>query len=138
MLSAAQRESWRDQGYLVLPGFKSAAEIDVLRERARQIVEACQPAERPSVFSTRDWLCTVDPQFLASAAGVHCFFEEEAFGAGTGTLVCLHGLLPHTSAANRSAMSRQAYSLHITDGRADYSPLNWLQRGPDLPVRGLA
>ena len=53
-----------------------------------------------------------------------------------GTLVVLHGLLPHHSAPNRSAVSRLAYSLHITDGRARYSDLNWLQRGPALPVRG--
>jgi phytanoyl-CoA hydroxylase len=53
-----------------------------------------------------------------------------------GTLVVLHGLLPHASAPNRSAVSRQAYTLHVTDGRARYSPLNWLQRGPALPVRG--
>ncbi|MCY7315481.1 MAG: phytanoyl-CoA dioxygenase family protein [Rubrivivax sp.] len=55
-----------------------------------------------------------------------------------GTLVLLHGLLPHYSAPNRSAHSRLAYTLHVTDGIAPYSPLNWLQRGPALPVRGLA
>ena len=53
-----------------------------------------------------------------------------------GTLVVLHGLLPHYSAPNRSGVSRLAYSLHVTDGRARYSELNWLQRGPALPVRG--
>ncbi|MBI5721915.1 MAG: phytanoyl-CoA dioxygenase family protein [Burkholderiales bacterium] len=53
-----------------------------------------------------------------------------------GTLVVLHGLLPHYSAPNRSAVSRMAYTLHVTDGRARYSPHNWLQRGPAMPVRG--
>ena len=53
-----------------------------------------------------------------------------------GTLVVLHGLLPHYSAPNRSGVSRLAYSLHVTDGRARYSELNWLQRGATLPVRG--
>ena len=55
-----------------------------------------------------------------------------------GTLVVFHGLLPHCSAANRSPRSRLAYTLHVTDGSAAYSPLNWLQRSAALPVRGLA
>ena len=54
-----------------------------------------------------------------------------------GTLVVFHGLLPHCSLPNRSPVSRLAYTLHVTDGRAAYSPLNWLQRSPDFPVRGL-
>jgi phytanoyl-CoA hydroxylase len=54
----------------------------------------------------------------------------------TGTLVVLHGLLPHGSAPNRSAASRHAYTLHVIDGRCTYSPANWLQRGPNMPLRG--
>ncbi len=53
-----------------------------------------------------------------------------------GTLVVFDGLLPHYSAPNRSAQSRHAYTLHATDGRATYSPRNWLQRDSRLPVRG--
>jgi phytanoyl-CoA hydroxylase len=45
-----------------------------------------------------------------------------------GTLVVMHGLLPHYSAPNRSAHSRHAYTLHAVDGRARYDPRNWLQR----------
>lgn len=48
--------------------------------------------------------------------------------AERGTLVVFHGLLPHYSAPNRSAQSRHAYTLHAVDARAEYSPLNWLQR----------
>ena len=55
-----------------------------------------------------------------------------------GTLIVFHGLLPHYSAPNRSPRSRLAYTLHVTDAAAAYSPQNWLQRGPDFPVRGLA
>jgi phytanoyl-CoA hydroxylase len=54
-----------------------------------------------------------------------------------GSLVVFDGLLPHCSDANRSGQSRLAYTLHVTDGRARYSPLNWLQRGADFPVRSL-
>jgi phytanoyl-CoA hydroxylase len=53
-----------------------------------------------------------------------------------GTLVVLHGLLPHGSAPNRSARSRHAYTLHVIDGRCAYRPDNWLQRRPDMPLRG--
>lgn len=53
-----------------------------------------------------------------------------------GTLVVFHGLLPHYSAPNRSAHSRHAYTLHVTDGRSTYAPTNWIQRGADFPVRG--
>ena len=53
-----------------------------------------------------------------------------------GTLVCFHGLLPHYSAPNLSPHSRHAYTLHVTDARAQYSPLNWLQRDPAQTPRG--
>ena len=53
-----------------------------------------------------------------------------------GALVVFHGLLPHYSAANRSEKSRHAYTLHVTDAASRYSPRNWLQRGPGLPVGG--
>jgi phytanoyl-CoA hydroxylase len=53
-----------------------------------------------------------------------------------GALVCFSGMLPHYSAPNRSTASRHAYTLHVTDARAQYSPRNWLQRGPAMPVRG--
>jgi phytanoyl-CoA hydroxylase len=53
-----------------------------------------------------------------------------------GTLVVLHGLLPHGSTPNRSARSRHAYALHVIDGCARYSPDNWLQRAPGMPLRG--
>ena len=55
-----------------------------------------------------------------------------------GTLVVFHGLLPHYSAANRSALSRHAYTLHATDGTASYSAGNWLQHAPGSVPRGFA
>jgi phytanoyl-CoA hydroxylase len=56
--------------------------------------------------------------------------------APKGTLVLLHGRLPHQSGANRSSRSRHAYSVHVIDGTAAYPADNWLQRGPALPLRG--
>jgi phytanoyl-CoA hydroxylase len=56
--------------------------------------------------------------------------------ARRGTLVVLHGLLPHGSAANTSARSRMAYTLHVVDGTAAWHPGNWIRRRPDDPFRG--
>lgn len=58
--------------------------------------------------------------------------------AKKGTLVVLDGLLPHWSAPNTSSHSRAAYTLHVIDGVADYPDDNWLQRAPDIPLRGFA
>lgn len=54
-----------------------------------------------------------------------------------GTVIVLHPLLPHLSRENRSNKSRQAYTLHVIDGSADYCANNWLQRSADMPLGGL-
>jgi len=63
--------------------------------------------------------------------------EPVALEAPRGTLVVLHGMLPHASAANRSPHQRHAYSLHIIDAAARYTEDNWLQR-THVPLRGFA
>ena len=270
-------QQYNSDGYLVLPGFKPVAEITALRARALEIVDAFDPADTVSIFTTSEQDRRVDDYFLGSADKVRCFFEEEAFddrgqlrqakslsinkighalhdldpvfdqfsrgpeladlarqvglaqaliwqsmyifkqpGIGgevrwhqdasffdteplsvttfwfaledatqdngclwveagghrsplrekfvrsgsaaaiekldtapwpdttratpleveAGTLVVFHGLLPHYSGANRSPVSRHAYTLHATDARSVYSPANWLQRCGNPPVRG--
>jgi len=64
--------------------------------------------------------------------------DAEPVEVEAGTLVVLHGLLPHYSAPNRSERSRHAYTLHVVDARARYSPANWLQRDASFPARGFA
>jgi len=56
--------------------------------------------------------------------------------ADVGTLVVLHGTLPHWSAPNTSDRSRHAYTLHLIEGDAEYADDNWLQRPAELPLRG--
>jgi phytanoyl-CoA hydroxylase len=80
LLSAEQIRRYQDDGYVVLPGFKTAAEVAALRERALAIVDAFDPGARRSIFSTTDQARGTGDDFLASAEGIHCFFEEEAFG----------------------------------------------------------
>ncbi len=55
--------------------------------------------------------------------------------APRGTLVLLHGTLPHLSGPNTSDKPRHAYTVHAIDGTCDYPSNNWLQR-PSLPLRG--
>jgi len=53
-----------------------------------------------------------------------------------GTVIVLHGLLPHLSRENTSPHSRQAYTLHVIDASADYPENNWLQRSAKMPLWG--
>ncbi len=52
-----------------------------------------------------------------------------------GTLVLLHGRLPHYSCENKSSNSRHAYTIHAIDGKSKYLDYNWLQR-PSLKLNG--
>ncbi|WP_342117781.1 phytanoyl-CoA dioxygenase family protein [Pseudoduganella sp. OTU4001] len=277
MLTDAQKAQYAKDGFIVIPGFKTAAEIAALRARAAQVVNDFDPAVSQGIFTTKEQEKKADDYFLASDNTVRCFFEEEAFGPDgqlkqakelsinkighamhdldpafraftadarleqiardiglaepqvwqsmyifkqpgiggevrwhqdatyfdttpisvttfwfaledatlengcmwaepgghrsplrerfiregdkvsvekldstpwptdatavpleckAGSLVCFHGLLPHYSAPNRSPISRHAYTLHVTDGRTEYSKRNWIQRDASFPVRG--
>lgn len=54
-----------------------------------------------------------------------------------GSLILLHGLLPHRSFENRSLRSRHAYTLHLMGAEAKYPCDNWLRRSESMPFRGL-
>jgi phytanoyl-CoA hydroxylase len=53
-----------------------------------------------------------------------------------GTLIVLHPLLPHLSRENTSPHSRHAYTLHVISASVHYPKDNWLQRRPEMPLRG--
>jgi phytanoyl-CoA hydroxylase len=52
-----------------------------------------------------------------------------------GTVIVLHGLLPHLSRENRSSRSRHAYTLHVIDASGHYPESNWLRRSAEMPLR---
>jgi len=56
--------------------------------------------------------------------------------AAVGTLVIFKGRAPHMSGPNLSEKSRHAYTLHIIDKAGHYPANNWLQRSPDMPLKG--
>ncbi len=64
------------------------------------------------------------------------FPETDTFvEVNKGSLVLLHGRLPHYSCENKSPNSRHAYTLHVIDGKTKYLDYNWLQR-PNLKLSG--
>jgi phytanoyl-CoA hydroxylase len=81
MLSAAQKEQYQRDGFIVIPGFKGAEEIAALRAQAAKIVNEFDPAVAQGIFTTKDQEKKADEYFLRSDNTIRCFFEEEAFGA---------------------------------------------------------
>ncbi len=105
MLTPQQQQQYQVDGYLVLPGFKTPDELATLRERAGQIVAAFDANSHRSVFSSSDQARrAAGADFLASAEGIQCFFEEEAFDA--------HGALRQAKALS---INKIGHALHDLD-----------------------
>ena len=79
MSSIDQRGQFQRDGYIIIPGFKSMEDIAQLRQRAGQIVDAFDPGQGRSIFTTQNQATATDSYFLGSDNTVRCFFEEEAF-----------------------------------------------------------
>ena len=79
MLNDEQRARYQRDGYIVLPGFKSAQDIAALRARAARIVDEFDPGQGSAIFTTQDQATATDHYFLRSDNTIKCFFEEEAF-----------------------------------------------------------
>lgn len=54
--------------------------------------------------------------------------EAVALEVPAGSVVVFHDHLPHRSARNRSEASRHAFTMHVAERGAAWSPSNWLQR----------
>ncbi len=81
VLTAEQIAQYDADGFLVIPDFVSADACAALRARANEIVDAWEPSEERSVFTTNQQERVSNGEFLASGASTWCFFEEEAFGS---------------------------------------------------------
>ncbi|MEO6712512.1 MAG: phytanoyl-CoA dioxygenase family protein [Mycobacteriales bacterium] len=89
---------------------------------------------------------TLRKRFFRNAEGGTSFevFDDAPFAdqgqvpieARAGTLVLLHGLLPHRSGHNSSDRSRHAYSVHVIEAGSEYPDDNWLRRSDELPFKG--
>ncbi|MBL4869606.1 MAG: phytanoyl-CoA dioxygenase family protein [Robiginitomaculum sp.] len=82
-LSPLQQKSFQQDGYIVIPNFKSRKDINTLKSRAHEIVSA-HDFEYNNVFfasgaSATDTQNTFQNYFLDSANKIKCFFEQHAF-----------------------------------------------------------
>ena len=80
-LSGETREAFARDGVIVLEDFVPAAQCDLLKQRALELVAEYAPCAPGTVFSTRDNRHARDAYFEESANGIGVFFEEGAFDA---------------------------------------------------------
>ena len=82
-LSQAQLSRFRQEGFLVLPGFVDTERCLELRRRALELArEHVPPPDRATIFTADgDALHASDEYFLNSGEAIRCFFEKGAFNA---------------------------------------------------------
>lgn len=84
MLSQDQLDRYNRDGFLVCEGFVSRETCAALRARAAALIDAFDPGQVRTVFSTRDQSHARDDYFLSSGGEVRCFLEADALGPDGG------------------------------------------------------
>ena len=74
-----------------------------------------------------------DDSLTFATLDVTPYNEEDAISleVAKGTVIVLHGLLPHASKSNTSGKSRHAFTLHITDRQDGFPVGNWMRKYDD-------
>jgi phytanoyl-CoA hydroxylase len=85
-LTTEQLLFWSENGYLVIPGFVEAAQMQQMKDRARAIMKGVDTSIISVFTADNKQVKTTDQYFLDSATEVRCFFEEGAIAAD-GSLV---------------------------------------------------
>lgn len=82
-LSEQQINSFRDDGFLVVPNFVPEDACLTLRQRAMELAEQLVPSPEEATVFTADGnpQHTSDDYFLSSGEKIRCFFEKDAFNA---------------------------------------------------------
>ena len=76
-----RRAAFERDGYIVIENLLDAGDVSAARKAAASIIERFDPAQHPSVFTTKDRDSGRDEYFMLSAEAIHCFCEADAVDA---------------------------------------------------------
>ena len=77
--SNEMKNSWDDNGFLVIENFYTNEECDKLTDRANFLVKNFDPENVKSIFDTKNQENVDDTYFLESGDKIRFFFEDKAF-----------------------------------------------------------
>jgi len=103
-LSDGMTSAYHRDGFLVLTDFASSLDCAKLIARAQDLVEAFEPEDTKTIFSTHEQAHARDEYFLSSGDKVRFFFEEGALN-GAGDL----------RVAKQNSINKIGHALHDLD-----------------------
>ncbi|SVD73732.1 uncharacterized protein METZ01_LOCUS426586, partial [marine metagenome] len=113
-LPGAALEAWRRDGLLVIEGFVPPGDCDALRQSADQLVDAFDPSEVATVFSTHSHEHAASEYFETSGDKVRFFFEENVLDD--------RGLLTRPKAVSINKMGHAMHDLVPAFQEFSYHP----------------